>query len=78
MNPSSLQDYEASTLKHPPRVQRAQSSRHISLRYGIYIMHKARNVTAQQENRRRRRLVVVEWEIKSDQKIESWSLSDYY
>lgn len=41
-------------------------------------MHKARNVTAQQENRRRRRLVAVEWEIRSDQKIESWSLSDYY
>lgn len=65
-----------STLKTDSRVRRAESSRHISLRYGIYIMHKARNATAQQEGRRRRRKL--EGEITSDQRIETWSLSDDY
>lgn len=63
-----------STLKTAPRVRRAESSRHISLRYGIYIMHKARNATARREGRRRK----LEGEITSDQRIESWSLSDDY
>lgn len=42
-------------IKTSSRAYRAEISRHKSLRCGIYIMHKERNATAQQENRRRRR-----------------------
>lgn len=42
-------------IKTPSRAYRAEISRHKSLRCAIYIMHKERNATAQQENRRRRR-----------------------
>lgn len=64
-------------IKTPQRAYRAESSKHISLKCGIYIMHKERNATAQQEWRRRKRKpVAAEGEIsisgsKSDRRIES-------
>lgn len=72
--PQGAPQTKASTLNAPPpRISRAQSSRLVSLRYGVYIMHRTRNVSTQQADSRKE-LVPVEG--KSTRAIRS--LSDFF